>query len=601
MESSYYLMIGQCSKITRTKLHSIGKWEATNDAYDAIKILKLIKSLSHRTTDQKYFPLSLHMAKRSVYTPRQGPYTTNSQMVKNLKARVEIVQEIGGTIGEDTKLVEAELKVHLEEEGVLDINSTDDHRNEVKRRARDRYLAIVLLNAADRYRSGGQIMKELKNDQLKGHGKFPKNMAEGLGMLSDYSVSAGMPQLMNDSEGIVFSQQEEIALAQPKGRDKSELKLHICQKKGHYSYECTATGPVLRYDGAILQLNATLDRNSEDEADDIPGFQFLNVGNQAYRGNPYEEVEAILFGHDDVREESVNYSCNDMHPLAYPNSSSDEDSPRDKAYVMSMRLQEGTTEYTFLQRGKIDPNWTLLDTGSSIDVFSNLDLLNGIRKSDESTKIHCNTGIIRVTHKGTLPGYRKVWFNKRGISNILPMSNVEDKLPIMYYIVRGDRFVVQKPNEQLVLNQSQSGFYYHDIGNRDIVMVSTVAGNPEGYTDIEYAAAKEAKSGLALVGNPNTKDYINMVRAGLNRNFPITPDAVTAANKSFGPEVASLKGKTVRKSLNPFVTKYVEIPKAILELNKSVTLTEDVMFVNGLIFFVSTSRRIKFTTIEYIP
>ena len=45
----------------------------------------------------------------------------------------------------------------------------------------------------------------------------------------------------------------------------------------------------------------------------------------------------------------------------------------------------------------------------------------------------------------------------------------------------------------------------------------------------------------------------------------------------------------------------MEVPQVILHLNKKVTLAADVMFVDGLELFVSTSRRIKFTTLEYIP
>jgi hypothetical protein len=45
---------------------------------------------------------------------------------------------------------------------------------------------------------------------------------------------------------------------------------------------------------------------------------------------------------------------------------------------------------------------------------------------------------------------------------------------------------------------------------------------------------------------------------------------------------------------------YVEIPKAILDLNKDVTMAADVMFVNGLPFVTTISRKRKFTTIEYV-
>jgi hypothetical protein len=49
------------------------------------------------------------------------------------------------------------------------------------------------------------------------------------------------------------------------------------------------------------------------------------------------------------------------------------------------------------------------------------------------------------------------------------------------------------------------------------------------------------------------------------------------------------------------VTDYIKIPKAVLDLNRDVTLTADVMFVNGTPFLVTNSRKINVTTSEYVP
>ena len=103
-----------------------------------------------------------------------------------------------------------------------------------------------------------------------------------------------------------------------------------------------------------------------------------------------------------------------------------------------------------------------------------------------------------------------------------------------------------------------------------------------------------------MVGNPPPRDYINMVRSGIICNCPVTPEEVNNANTMFGPDIASLKGKTTGKTSDPVVTEYVEIPQEILDLSNKVTLEADVIFANGLGFSVSTSRRIKFTTLEYI-
>jgi len=46
---------------------------------------------------------------------------------------------------------------------------------------------------------------------------------------------------------------------------------------------------------------------------------------------------------------------------------------------------------------------------------------------------------------------------------------------------------------------------------------------------------------------------------------------------------------------------YVQIPRDFYELNKFVTLAADVMFVNGLPFFMTLSRNIRFGTAEYLP
>mmetsp|Transcript_53098 Transcript_53098/g.158902 ORF Transcript_53098/g.158902 Transcript_53098/m.158902 type:complete len:87 (-) Transcript_53098:1177-1437(-) len=86
------MIIGKCTELTLMQLQSLSEWGITNDTSDAIKLLKLIKSLSNQMNDQKYYHLSLHMEKRSIYTLRQGPYTSNAQLFENLKARVEIME-----------------------------------------------------------------------------------------------------------------------------------------------------------------------------------------------------------------------------------------------------------------------------------------------------------------------------------------------------------------------------------------------------------------------------------------------------------------------------------------------------------------------------
>jgi hypothetical protein len=88
--------------------------------------------------------------------------------------------------------------------------------------------------------------------------------------------------------------------------------------------------------------------------------------------------------------------------------------------------------------------------------------------------------------------------------------------------------------------------------DRAVVMVNTVKGIREGYTQRQYNGAKAAHRGLGLVGYPpSSKDYTNMVGSNMIRDCPITPADVKASNKIFGPNIASLKGKTTRNTPEP--------------------------------------------------
>ena len=61
-----------------------------------------------------------------------------------------------------------------------------------------------------------------------------------------------------------------------------------------------------------------------------------------------------------------------------------------------------------------------------------------------------------------------------------------------------------------------------------------------------------------------------------------------------------LKGKSVRRKPASIVTDYVDIPGEILGSRKELEVLIDIMFINKLLFLVSISQGLKFTTIEYL-
>jgi hypothetical protein len=131
-------------------------------------------------------------------------------------------------------------------------------------------------------------------------------------------------------------------------------------------------------------------------------------------------------------------------------------------------------------------------------------------------------------------------------------------------------------------------------------MVDTVKSNREGFTDRDYERAKRARKALELIGYPSPRDFKNMVSSNMIKNCPINPSDVTNAKKIFGPDLATLKGKTVLQTPPLVMMDYVQIPQEIVSLNRNVNLMINIMFVNGLPFMVSISWKINFTTVEYL-
>ena len=76
---------------------------------------------------------------------------------------------------------------------------------------------------------------------------------------------------------------------------------------------------------------------------------------------------------------------------------------------------------------------------------------------------------------------------------------------------------------------------------------------------------------------------------------------IRVAEKVFGKDIATLKGKSVRTRPIPKVSDIVKVPKAIKREHRDVELCADVMYIQGLTFLTTISKRICYRTIEYIP
>ncbi len=202
-----------------------------------------------------------------------------------------------------------------------------------------------------------------------------------------------------------------------------------------------------------------------------------------------------------------------------------------------------------------------------------------------------------------LGALKQVWLNEGGVATIIPLKQLEKLCPMKYNSTHnGGAFICCTKGGNVVLKNNGKGMPYLDL--RDfkakavlsfvpeaaLSFVQTVQGNMEGFTRHEVEEAREASEAQAMLGHPTDRDFMGMVHGDMISNCPVTANAVTNAHQIFGPDLAGIRGKTVLRPPESVTTNYVQIPGAILEQHQLVTLTVDVMFVNGVTFLVCMAR-----------
>ena len=292
--------------------------------------------------------------------------------------------------------------------------------------------------------------------------------------------------------------------------------------------------------------------------------------------------------------------------------------PTNEMLLATLTHEDTDTSFIFVQDvrtvetqhgGRLPPEWILLDNQSTVDIFTNRRLLKNIRRAKKNMFIHCTAGVAKTNLVGDLPGYGTVWYHPNGIANILSLSRVKDKYRVTFDSDINNQFIVHRHDgTQRIFQQSSRGLYFLDTsltpqpinGTSDTVLVTTVADNASNFSNADYSQALLARKLQKIIGRPTTRSFIHFIENNLLPNCPVTRRDVLMAEQIFGPDVGSLKGKTVRRQPPRVKVTEVALPRTIKQHYQEVTIGCDIMFVNKIPFLMSISRHIRFGTAQHI-
>jgi hypothetical protein len=273
-------------------------------------------------------------------------------------------------------------------------------------------------------------------------------------------------------------------------------------------------------------------------------------------------------------------------------------------------------ECMFLQNKGAEPILSLdhlyIDTCASHQSMPYAHLLDNLMQYLCGLHGHTNSRSTAMDMAGDLGAIKKMWLKICGVVSDVPLNVLEMIWPILYHSKKGmnpGHFIIHTDNKgDIVLKNNSHGMPFFNVKEVEADAlcliqdtIETVWSNMEGFTKREVEEAKAAREAQGMLGHPTDRKFLGMVCSNMISNCSITENTVKNANLIFGPDLAGVRGRTVRRPPEPVRIEYVQTPRMILDWHRIVTLAVDGMFMNGVSFLVSMSRGLNLITAKHTP
>ena len=259
--NAWALIYDQCAPELKNKLEGTVDYIACKNKNDVVSLLSMIRGYCCQfdTLNDEY--MSIVGAIKNLLYLFQKPTLTNSDYHEDFTAMVEVIVEYGGA-GSLTYFPNM-IKKELRTKSIDMENTTGDEMKEAKKTVREKFLAALMLNSANRDKYG-ELKRSMAENYVTGTSKCPESLEVVLHILNAYVPPLGWNRrIKQDATNL---SDEGAMFAQTGGDDswKANITCHGCGKQGHLKREC----PNKKKDKD--QMHATIDKeNNPDDGENL--------------------------------------------------------------------------------------------------------------------------------------------------------------------------------------------------------------------------------------------------------------------------------------------------------------------------------------------